>query len=221
MRINQFVAQATGMSRRAADAAVQNGSVTINNQLARQGQQVDPRLDTVLLNKTVLSLPERSQTILLNKPVGYVCSREGQGGKTVYDLLPSTLHHLKPVGRLDKDSSGLLLLTTDGQFAHALTHPSFRKEKRYIVSLDKPLRNTHQDQLTRQGVKLDDGISKFKRLTNLSTGASDWEITLTEGRNRQIRRTFAALGYRVSRLHRQQFGDYTLGALSSGRYISI
>ncbi|MGZ6004701.1 MAG: pseudouridine synthase, partial [Candidatus Saccharimonadales bacterium] len=112
MRVNLFVAQATGMSRRAADNLLRQGSITINGQLAKLGDQVQSS-DVVTLNSQRLSLPEKSQTILLNKPVGYVCSRDGQGSKTIYDLLPAKFQRLKPVGRLDKDSSGLLLLTSD------------------------------------------------------------------------------------------------------------
>jgi 23S rRNA pseudouridine2605 synthase len=137
----------------------------------------------------------------------------------VYELLPSELHHLKPVGRLDKNSSGLLLLTNDGRLAQELTHPSLRKTKIYEITLDKPLQPLHRQVISDHGVLLDDGPSRFEldRIKDDTT----WRITMREGRNRQIRRTFAALGYEVTALHRTNFGHYKLGELVSGRYITL
>jgi pseudouridine synthase len=154
---------------------------------------------------------------MLHKPVGYVCSRDGQGSKTIYDLLPTKLHQLKPVGRLDKDSSGLLLLTNDGELANRLTHPSFEKEKVYEISLDKPLARPDRAQIE-QGVLLEDGLSK---LQVKPLGNEHWQVTMREGRNRQIRRTFSALGYRLQALHRTQFGTYRLGRIAPGEYTVV
>src|SRR3989344_3267629 len=138
MRINKYVALASGMSRRGADEAISDKRITVNGQVALTGQEVSKN-DKVTLDNQPITPPKVLQTVVLNKPVGYVCSREGQGSKTIYDLLPPELYHLKPVGRLDKGSSGLLLLTNDGDLAHKLTHPSFQKEKVYKVTLNKPL----------------------------------------------------------------------------------
>jgi 23S rRNA pseudouridine2605 synthase len=215
MRINQFIAQATGCSRRAADTAISEGRVKVNGTVAPLGQSI-ASTDHVSLDDRPLKLSGQTTTIMLNKPVGYVCSRDGQGSKTIYDLLPSEYHHLKPVGRLDKDSSGLLLLTNDGQLAHQLTHPSFQKAKVYEVELDKPLTPADKAKLE-QGIILEDGPSKLS-LTPLDTG---WQVTLHEGRNRQIRRTFVALGYQVARLHRTSFGSYHLGSLGSARFFVL
>lgn len=212
MRINLFVASATGLSRRVADEAVANGQVTINGHLARPGDQVNTD-DKVAHNGKLLSLPTQTQIILLNKPVGYVSSRDGQGSNTIYILLPKELHHLKPAGRLDKDSSGLLLLTNDGQLAHQLTHPSFNKTKVYDIQLDKPLKDEDK-QTIEQGVNLDDGVSRLQ----LQGRGKNWQVSMNEGRNRQIRRTFAALDYQVVKLHRTQFGDYHIGNLRTGSY---
>lgn len=214
MRINKYVAQATGMSRRAADTAIADGRVLINQQTTSQGQDVHGD-DKVYLDNKLLRLPVH-MTVILNKPVGYVTSREGQGSKTVYELLPSELHNLKPVGRLDKDSSGLLLLTNDGQLAQRLTHPSFEKEKVYQVVLDKPLSPSGKIQIE-QGITLDDGPSKLK----LHGNGKNWMVTISEGRNRQIRRTFSALNYTVKKLHRVAFGDYYLKSLASGQFKEI
>ena len=138
MRINKYVALATGISRRAADDLIAESSVLVNKQPVQIGQEISEN-DTVALNGKTLVLPISFTTILLHKPQGYVCSRNGQGSKTIYDLLPEQLYSLKPVGRLDKDSSGLLLLTNDGALANALTHPSKQKIKVYEIILDRPL----------------------------------------------------------------------------------
>src|SRR5688572_10819363 len=128
MRINKFVALASGMSRRAADAAIEQGRVRVDGQHPTLGQDVADG-QKITLDGHALHTPSQHQTIMLNKPVGYVVSRDGQGSKTIYDLIPDHLHELKPIGRLDKNSSGLLLLTNDGMLAHELTHPRFHKIK--------------------------------------------------------------------------------------------
>ncbi len=135
-------------------------------------------------------------------------------------LLPTELHSLKPIGRLDKDSSGLLLLTNDGNLAHELTHPSFRKTKVYEVELDKPLTPLHHQMIHDIGITLEDGVS-ILQLEKLSNTGTSWRVTMHEGRNRQIRRTFDALGYDVSRLHRIRFGKYDLGKLELGTYEKV
>ncbi|MDB5164009.1 MAG: pseudouridine synthase [Candidatus Saccharibacteria bacterium] len=214
MRINQYIALATGLSRRKADELVASGKVAVNNRPAETGQTIQDT-DSVTVNNQAVGLPSLT-TIMLNKPPGYVTSRDGQGSPTIYDLLPTQLHHLKPIGRLDKDSSGLLLLTNDGQLAQQLTHPRHQKTKRYQVALDKPLANKDQPAME-QGVSLEDGLSRLK----LKGQGTVWTVTMSEGRNRQIRRTFAALGYRVTALHRTHFGSYFLGDLKSAAYVSV
>lgn len=216
MRLNQFLAQNTSLSRRAADKAIEDGRVEVNGALARLGDIVVDS-DNVSLDSHVISNNSGTLTIILNKPVGYVVSRNGQGSKTIYDLLPEEYHHLNPVGRLDKDSSGLLLLTNDGNLANQLTHPRYEKQKKYLVALDKKLLPEHFEQITGKGVKLKDGISKLD-LNPIITGAYDYEVTMHEGRNRQIRRTFSALGYDVTKLHRTNFGSYRLETLKSGHF---
>ncbi len=219
MRINKFVALATGLSRRRADQAVTEGKVTINGHLAQIGETVSTS-DKVTLDKQPITPPVKPVTIMLNKPVGYICSRDGQGGKTVYELLPAEFHALKPVGRLDKDSSGLLLLTNDGELANRLTHPRYQKTKIYEVSLDKALTAADQAIITGDGVALDDGPSRLQ-LEVLDSKGHSWRVTMQEGRNRQIRRTFGALGYSVKALHRTGFGEYELGQLGSGNYREV
>jgi 23S rRNA pseudouridine2605 synthase len=214
MRINKFVAQTSGLSRRAADQAIADGRVHINGQLPQLGARATDQ-DSVTLDGTPLQHKTHHTTIMLNKPRGYVCSRDGQGSQTVYDLLPPEYHALKPVGRLDKDSSGLLLLTDDGDLANQLTHPRYAKTKIYNVTLDQPLAPLHQQMITDYGLTLEDGTSRLQ-LERLDDARTSWRVTMQEGRNRQIRRTFAAVGYQVQSLHRINFGDYVLGDLKSG-----
>jgi len=220
MRINRFVALATGMSRRTADTVVMAGRVTINGAKAETGVLV-AETDAVLLDGKPLATPAGAKTILLNKPIGFVCSRNGQGSKTIYDLLPAKLHSLKPVGRLDKDSSGLLLLTNDGELANELTHPSRQKIKTYEVTLDKDLQPLHRQMISDHGIQLEDGPSKFTLERLKESGDRAWIIQMSEGRNRQIRRTFAALGYYVATLHRTNFGPYSLSGLRPGEFKEI
>lgn len=221
MRINKFIAQTTGIGRRAADKAIAAGHVQVNGILAQAGQDITGT-DSVTFDGSALT-PRRAavQTIMLNKPVGYVVSRNGQGSKTIYDILPQEYHILKPIGRLDKDSSGLLLLTTDGQLAFNLTHPSKQKHKIYEVTLDKPLQPLHRQMISDYGVQLEDGPSRFELGRLRDRDDRNWTVTMQEGRNRQIRRTFAALGYTVKKLHRTHFGPYSLDTLPQGTYEAL
>lgn len=217
MRINKFIAGATGLSRRVADKAVEQGNVLVNGVPATTGQNVTDQ-DEVLLNGKKVEAPAHAQTIIFNKPAGYVVSRDGQGSKTIYELLPPELHQLKPVGRLDKDSSGLLLLTNDGQLAQELTHPRYQKTKIYEVKLGAPLQPLHRQMISDHGLQLTDGLSRLQLERLFDGNDKEWRITMQEGRNRQIRRTFASLGYGITRLHRTHFGNYSLRGVMPGEY---
>ena len=219
IRLNKFLAERLGVSRREADDLIAAGKVTVNGQTAVLGTKIDDKSKICCNNKAVSHESERIY-LALNKPVGYVCSRHAQGpAPTLYELLPAKYRKLKTVGRLGKDSSGLILLTNDGDFAFRLTHPKFKKEKIYEVELDRPLAPLHQQMISDFGVEIGDGISKFTVITSAGpVERTHFTVILTEGRNRQIRRTFAALGYQVTKLHRTQFGKYQLGTLKSGKY---
>ncbi|HEX7633436.1 MAG TPA: pseudouridine synthase [Candidatus Saccharimonadales bacterium] len=219
MRINKFVASATGMSRRAADAAIAEGRVALNGKPIQLGDQVGDTDVVTLDNQPLLRAPE-TVTIMINKPVGYVVSRNGQGAPTVYSLLPEEYQHLKAVGRLDKDSSGLLLLTNDGDLANELTHPRYSKTKVYEITLDKPLQPLHQQMISDHGIKLEDGVSQLG-LEKIDDQGRQLRVTMHEGRNRQIRRTFEALGYKVTKLHRTHFGPYSLSQIAATQRFSI
>lgn len=224
VRLNKFVAQRSALSRRAADEAIATGRILVNGQIPTAGQQVDEN-DQVVLDGALLYQKPSVQTILVNKPTGYVVSHNGQGSKTIYDLLPVELHTLQAVGRLDKNSSGLLLLTSDGALAHSLTHPKYQKVKIYNICLDKELQPLHRQMINDMGIMLSDGLSRLKLERLKETGPDydkAWQVTMHEGRNRQIRRTFEALGYKVKTLHRIAFGAYLLPTdLKTGEYISV
>ncbi len=253
VRLNKFLAEQLGISRRQADDLIAAGKITVNGKTAILGQRVylniprsigsssensiqNPsqmpqnlpkspqpldKFDKVCYNGSIIS-PSVSYVYLgMNKPVGYLCSRRSQGGvPTVYELLPAQYQALKTVGRLDKDSSGLILLTNDGDFAFQMTHPKFQKTKLYTVTLDQPLQPLHQQEIADFGIEIGDGVSKMG-LTRLSDDRKTWQVALHEGRNRQIRRTFAALGYTVTQLHRTQFGPYQLNNLPEGKFLEV
>ena len=223
IRLNKFLAERLGVSRREADDLIVVGKVFIDEKPAILGARIDKN-SKVCYNKKIIPFETEYLYLAFNKPIGYVCSRRVQGDvPTLYELLPEEYRKLKTVGRLDKDSSGLILLTNDGNFAYQMTHPKFHKEKVYEVTLDRPLEPLHQQMISDYGIMLDDGPSKFTVATS-ATGPAErtrFTVILTEGRNRQIRRTFAALGYRVTALHRTQFGKYQLSGLKPGKYVTI
>jgi len=215
MRINRFVALATGISRREADDLIADGQIKINGQLATLGARVEDK-DKVTKDGKALK-PKKFEYLLLNKPVDYVCSQKAQGEhQTIYDLIPEKYRHLQVAGRLDYDSSGVLLLTNDGQAAFELTHPKFAKAKIYELEIDQPLKKADQEKIE-SGVNLEDGSSKLE----LEGSKTNWIVTMAEGRNRQIRRTFAALGYEVVKLHRTSLGQYTLDLLDEKQYSMV
>ena len=217
LRLNKFLAERLGISRREADDLIADGKVFVDDNIAVLGTRITPE-SSVKLGDEEIKYQNNYIHIMMNKPVGYVCSRKRQGDNpTVYELLPEEYKTLKSVGRLDKDSSGLILFTNDGDFAYQMTHPKFAKTKVYIVRLNRDLQPLHQQMIADYGVKLEDGISKLG-LTRLDKDEKrlNFEVIMSEGRNRQIRRTFAALGYEVVKLHRKSFGKFDLGDLKSG-----
>lgn len=217
-RLNKYLALRLGVSRREADNLIMDGAILINGKHAGLGERVKPD-DSVSVDGKVISNSFTHKYILFNKPVGYVCSRKAQGdNQTIYSILPRDFLEYRPVGRLDKDSSGLLLLTNDGTFAFEMTHPKFAKVKKYSVKLDYDLAPLHQQMIADYGVDLEDGKSQFTLERMFDDSRRDWIVTMKEGRNRQIRRTFKALGYQVKKLHRTDFGNYSIGDIKLGEY---
>ena len=209
-RLNKFLALQLGISRRQADELIEKGRISINRKTAQLGERFKAGDEIKLGEKIISKTREEKKYVIFNKPRGYVCSRKKQGkNETIYAILPKEFSVLKPVGRLDKDSSGILLLTNDGDFAFRMTHPKFRKVKEYLVSLDTPLQPIHQQMIADFGINLPDGKSQLG-LERLDDSRKNWKVIMSEGRNRQIRRTFSAIGYEVKELHRTVFGSYIL-----------
>lgn len=227
VRLNKYLAYTLGISRREADIRIEHGRVAVNGRVATLGNVIQPGRDKITVEGNDLSGETKRYTqLLINKPVGYVCSRKQQGTTpTVYSMIPRQYHHLKVAGRLDKDSCGLVLLTDDGDLIFKLTHPKFNKEKIYHVGLNKPLTADDKTKIE-SGVELEDGASKFS-ITKLSETASGkkrpnmYKVVMSEGRNRQIRRTFGSLRYMVTHLERQAFGPYKLSSLNNKPYLQI
>lgn len=218
LRLNKHLALQLGVSRREADNLIGQGKVAINGQTATLGARFSEG-DDITVSGKLLGQQTAFQYLLLNKPAGYVCSRKAQGDSpTIYAILPKDFHHLKPVGRLDRDSSGLILLTNDGDFAYRMTHPKFAKTKIYNVRLDRELEPLHQQMISDYGVHLEDGPSKLSLERLRDDNRKEWRVIMSEGRNRQIRRTFSSLGYEVKKLHRTDFGNYSLGDMKPGAY---
>lgn len=209
-RLNKFLALQLGISRRQADELIEKGRISINGKTAQLGERFKAGDEIKLGEKIISKTREEKKYVIFNKPRGYVCSRKKQGeNETIYAILPKEFSVLKPVGRLDKDSSGILLLTNDGDFAFQMTHPKFRKVKEYLISLDTPLQPIHQQMIADFGINLPDGKSQLG-LERLDDSRKNWKVIMSEGRNRQIRRTFSAIGYEVEELHRTVFGSYIL-----------
>lgn len=218
LRLNKYLALQLGVSRREADNLISEGKVEVNGVPANLGARFVPG-DKITVNNREITGSTSYEYLILNKPVGYVCSRKEQGDTpTIYQLIPTTYHRLKPVGRLDKDSSGIILLSNDGDFAFRMTHPKFAKTKIYSATLDHDLTPLHQQMISDHGIQLDDGTSQLQLEKIDETDRKRWIITMKEGRNRQIRRTFDALGYTVTKLHRTNFGNYALGDIKPGEF---
>lgn len=207
-------------SRRQAEEWIRQGRVEVNGRPAELGQSADLRRDRVVVNGKQLAAPEKPVTLLLNKPRGYVCSMsDPQKRKLVTELVKDIPERLFPVGRLDFNSEGLLLMTNDGDLAHALTHPAYHVDKTYLVKVRGHLTPEMIDSM-RRGMMLDDGQTVPSKVGNVrASGGNYWfEITLHEGRNRQVRRMCEAFGLVVVRLKRIRIAFLNLEGVPSGKY---
>jgi 23S rRNA pseudouridine2605 synthase len=216
MRIQRALARAGVASRRKAEELVSAGRVKINGEIAVTGQSVDPDHDTITVDDNPITQPTGYHWLLLNKPPGVLTTRsDPEGRKTVFDLVQDR-PGLTYVGRLDYMTEGVLLLTTDGEAAHKLTHPSTEIERTYIATVrgDGPA----AVRAGRNGVQLEDGWVQPREIEahNISRGLWELEVTIAEGKNREVRRFCEALGLVVERLVRTRFGPVALGQLPSG-----
>lgn len=215
MRLNRYLALCGLGSRRACEEIILGGGVKVNGRPVRELATAVGPDDSVVARGRVVR-PAASRYVAVNKPPKCVTSRRAQGDRaTVYELLPRDLAALPHVGRLDADSEGLLLLSNDGELAQALTHPSRHVEKEYDVVLDKSFDPAHTAKLLK-GIYLEEGRARAARVH--IEGANKLQVVLTQGMNRQIRRMFAALGYKVKRLTRTRLGPLWLGRMPRGTW---
>ena len=215
MRLNRYLALCGLGSRRACEEVILGGGVRINGRPVRELATMVGPDDTVVARGRVVR-PAQSRYLVLHKPSGCLSSRQSQGGKpTVYDLIPRDAGNLPHVGRLDAESEGLLLLSNDGALAQAITHPSRHVEKEYEVILDRSFDPALTAKLLK-GVYLEEGRAKAAHVH--IEGGNKLRVVLTQGINRQIRRMFAALGYKVKRLTRTRLGPLKLGRLPRGAW---
>ncbi len=218
MRINKYLAAAGVASRRECDNLIADGKVKINGKTAGLGVEVGES-DSVTVNGLPVAL-KKNEYYILNKPKGYICSvSDDKGRKTVLDLMPNNAGRIYPVGRLDYDSEGLLVLTTDGELAQHLTHPSNAVPKTYLVKIEGTLTENDLNPI-RSGIEIDGYLTKKCKAHIVETNKSYTKvhITLTEGKNREIRKMFAAIGKNVSLLKRIKIGELNLRGLDRGEY---
>lgn len=219
MRINKFLEQSGVGSRRFCDKLVSEGSVIVNGKVCVLGQDIDEKRDSVLVNGKKVALVQKNLYYIMNKPKGYVCTvKDDKDRKTVMDLLPKTASRVVPVGRLDYDSEGLLIFTNDGDLVNRLTHPRNEIPKTYVIKVEGAVTEPILNKL-RNGVELDGKLTKKCNLHIVSTDEkfTKLSITITEGRNRQVRRMFESVGKEVVFLKRIKIGDLGLTGLDRGK----
>tara|TARA_B100000676_G_scaffold291196_1_gene325495 strand:- start:228 stop:938 length:711 start_codon:yes stop_codon:yes gene_type:complete len=222
IRLQKFLADAGVASRRSSEKIISDGRVQVNGKEVRMmGVKVDPRHDEV----TVDGLPVRARNKIyaaVNKPVGYVCSRKDERSKTVIDLLPPDWSHLYPVGRLDKDTEGLIFVTNDGDFSLKLTHPRYAVPKTYFAFVAGRVSPATLEKICK-GIEDKGEFLKAKsaEIHEINNSHSTVELVLTEGKNREVRRLFAAHGHKVDQLSRTQIGRIRLGELPVGKWRTL
>jgi 23S rRNA pseudouridine2605 synthase len=207
-------------SRRRMAEAIKQGKVEVNGEIAESfNHPVNVEKDRVLLNDQAVDLvPDEIVCLMLNKPEGIVSTvSDEKGRRTVLDILPTKYRHhrLYPVGRLDKDTTGLLLLTNDGNLTYHLTHPRFEYEKEYLVSIKGSLKPEERQRLER-GIRLEDGMTDTAVIKDITLPPFNYTITIHEGKKRQVHRMFERLGHPVLALKRVRIGNLRLGNLKEG-----
>lgn len=215
VRIQKYLSAAGVCSRRKAESYLRQGRIWVNGSLVKEpGTRIDPEKDRIEVDGRLVGAPTEKIYVVLNKPKGYVTSCDHPGQPLVVDLVDLP-HRVYPIGRLDKDSVGLLLLTNDGRLHHQLSHPSFDHEKEYEVTVQQPIADGVLRRLA-LGVDLDGVKTRRAHVKRLS--GRRFRIVLKEGRNRQIRRMVSKMGHKVVRLKRIRMANVRLGSLSSGNW---
>lgn len=227
-RLQKLISQAGAASRREAERLILAGRVTVNGRVASLGEQAEMS-DSIAIDGVAIKGAAKKLYFLLNKPKGYLCTvKDDRGRKTVLDLLKDVQDYVYPVGRLDYNTEGLLLLTNDGELMNGLLHPSRQVNKTYVVKVYGVPTNTELRRL-RQGVRLEDGMTAPAEVQLLEQGTketrdgkavpfSSVRLTIHEGRNRQVRRMMAAVGHEVIALKRVSFAGLTLTGVKRGQY---
>jgi 23S rRNA pseudouridine2605 synthase len=227
MRLNKFIAHSGYCSRRKADNLIAAGKVSVNGKFTQEmGVQINPEKDIIIVDGETLHTPENFTYILLHKPTDYTTTKDDPyTNQTIYALLPKEYHHLNPVGRLDKNSEGLLLLTDDGEFLYEMTHPKHGQTKVYDVRLKYPPKPNDIYQLQKGTIleeKTAKGVTQYRTQPCEITQGRDarhFRVSLHEGRNRQIRKMFKKVGCPVVYLKRISMGPYELGKVAKGKWI--
>ena len=217
-RLQKALARAGYGSRRSCEELIVAGKVTLNGRVATVGDKVEPAHDVVQLRGVTVNLDPDVRYFALHKPTGVVTTmRDPQGRPDVRAFLPPDGPRVYPVGRLDRDSEGLLLLTNDGELANRLTHPRYGVEKEYLAEVEGRPTPRHLGSI-RRGVELDDGRARAVsvRIVDAREGRGQVRLVMTEGRKREVRRLLAAVGLPVTRLVRLRVGPVTLGRLKPG-----
>ncbi len=220
IRLQKIIADAGIASRRKAEELIVQGLVQVNGKIVRElGFKADPNKEKIKVNGKIIKPNLKKIYLALNKPVGIISSRKDEKGRqTVIDIIPLD-DYLYPVGRLDFESSGLIILTNDGEAANSLLHPKFEIPKTYKVDIEGELKNSDLEKF-KAGIKLEEGLTAPAKAKILSKGRTytKLEVIIHEGKNRQIRRMFEELGYQVTRLKRISIGNIELGKLPIGRH---
>lgn len=222
-RIQKLIAKAGLASRRQAEVWIAEGRVTLNDDQAKLGDKADLTVDRVCVDGKPLPSPQKKLYLILNKPMGYVTTlKDPQGRPTILHFLADVSERLFPVGRLDLNTEGLLLLTNDGDLSQRLLHPRHKIPKTYQVKISGLLSKSAQTTMER-GVVLEDGITAPAKIENVHFSKNNtwFELTITEGRNRQVRRMCTAVGFSVSALKRLRMANIKLGDLASGKTRSL
>ncbi len=219
IRLNKFLANAGIASRRKADVMIQEGKVRINGKIVTDlGVKINPSRDKIFVNDKQVALVDESVYIVFNKPKDCITTSSDERGRTTVMDYIRIKERVYPIGRLDRNTTGVLLLTNDGEFTNRLMHPKFEVKKAYKVTLDKPLTRDDAQKLT-SGVRLSDGMTKPAEVYFVPQGKNKIiGIIIHEGRNRQVHRMFETLGYEIHKLDRIAYGDITYEGLPRGRW---
>ncbi len=220
-RLQKIISNAGVASRRKAEELILEGSVTVNGQVVRElGAKADPEKDAIKVEGKLIHIPQRKTYIVLNKPKGYITSvSDPQGRPVVMELLMGVKARVYPVGRLDYDTEGLLIMTDDGELAHALMHPAYEMPRTYLAKIKGVLEDKELEKL-KGGIRLREGITAPAAVRKIKrTDSNSWiEITVHEGKYRQVRRMLEGVGHPALKLIRIRYGPVGLGDVPLGKY---